>query len=1331
MAQLVLGAAGAVVGSYFGMPQLGWAIGSALGGALGQKTQKNRGPQLSDLKVTGTEYGQHIPYCIGHIRTAGQLIWASDRREIATTTEVGKGGPSAENTTFTYEVDVLYLLTDNEIAGVSRIWLNGKLIYTTLAASTGASVAASLATEAWTRVTVYTGSATQLPDPTYEAAVGTNNAPAYRDRGTIFIEGLQLGSSGQMPNLTFEVCRTATETATVTAVPQWSGVPTNSVVGFGMPAFSESTYLLPVIWNSPEVLDYYDINGATATPSSSHARPAGNFILGVTDETGVCVYNTSAPLQVTIIWGENASSSVFTVGTSGFNAPNVWAKRGDVVVLNNTTTSKITRFARAGGAAAAVTAGTYTIISLAIDDYIWAVKSTQDFIYQFDMSLTLLQTIPVPLGQLAELVFTNGDGDVYLQCQLNLYKWDGSTFYSWSSVDSLLSNHGGLGPKNSVVGDVMYAVRPHTIGWKLTKGDIALLLAPLNESVASVVSLLCLRAGLDASQFDVTALSSITRQVRGLATTQVGNTRALLELLATAYFFECVLSDKLYFRPRGAAAVATIPYADLGASSNPSGAAEPLALRPLYDLDIPAVVTVGYIDADADYERGAQSSDRIRSTSKTATSVDIALVLTASEAKGIADTMVLDQIASALTTKVALLDTYARLEPTDPIIATDEDGNTFRLRLVKLNAAAGVREFDAVLDDASVLTSAGITMPAATPSIVVSAPADTLLELMDIPILRDADNGPGIYGATKGSSSTGYPGSNIYESANDSDFDLAATVTEAAVFGSATTTLGNWTGGAVFDETNVLRVNVGNGTLSSSTRDAMQADGTVNAMLVGSEVVRFIRAVLISAGVYDLSGLLRGQRGTEWAISGHVASERVVLLRNAGLRRIVHETGEIGVELYYKGVTLGRRLSTAESEAFTDTGISLKPFAPVDLRAERDGTDTTLTWKRRTRLATRFVGAAGISVPLGEASESYDVELYDGAVLLQSDTVTEPEWSVSGLLQLGNLVVPVFGMRSISTNFVAVRDELPGTYTTTQYLVRFDSAGTYIDQSPAIGKRVYQFANNADNLYVCTADFNTAAVPVTFLNSKVFRLTRTAIGTIAATYTAATAGDLTGMAHDGTDLWVSEYYGGNVRKLNPTTLASVNTYAINAGIGAMQYDSGSLWIVDNTNSELVEWDIATTAEISRFSVVNSPYDLLIVGGVVFVLGADSVGAYTMATGALLSSQVLPTSIFLPQRNMVAFDGMVAVSSLENEVIFLDDTTGVEVRRASTPFEFLYYAAGADGTTLYLTGEPVAAGSTSKQTLSFELASPDLAGLTFKVWQNSASIGRGYQATLAL
>ncbi len=184
--------------------QLGW-LGASMIGSMFAPTQKTQGPRLEDLTVTGTAYGQPIPWIQGTHRTAGQLIWSSDRREKATTTRQGKGGAKSRNTTYTYEVDCLFLLSCNELAGLLRVWDNGKLVYTVDYDATNASLIASSQTELWRRITFYGGDAAQLPDPTYEAAIGAGFAPAYRGMCTVFIEGLQLGQSGQFPNLTFEV----------------------------------------------------------------------------------------------------------------------------------------------------------------------------------------------------------------------------------------------------------------------------------------------------------------------------------------------------------------------------------------------------------------------------------------------------------------------------------------------------------------------------------------------------------------------------------------------------------------------------------------------------------------------------------------------------------------------------------------------------------------------------------------------------------------------------------------------------------------------------------------------------------------------------------------------------------------------------------------------------------------------------------------------------------------------------------------------------------------------------------------------------------------------
>jgi hypothetical protein len=214
MAQLVIAAAGAAIGGAipgFGIAALGlsgqalgWTIGSMIGSAF-TPGQKSSGPRLSDLSVSSSAYGTPIPYTQGGPRLAGQIVWASTKREIATTTRQGKGGSKNKVTTYAYEVDLLILLTDNEIPGITRVWRNGKLIWNKSASASAATIAQSDTIADWTRFAVYTGDAAQLPDPTYEAAVGAANAPAYRGRGSLFIEAMQLGSSGNIDNLEFEI----------------------------------------------------------------------------------------------------------------------------------------------------------------------------------------------------------------------------------------------------------------------------------------------------------------------------------------------------------------------------------------------------------------------------------------------------------------------------------------------------------------------------------------------------------------------------------------------------------------------------------------------------------------------------------------------------------------------------------------------------------------------------------------------------------------------------------------------------------------------------------------------------------------------------------------------------------------------------------------------------------------------------------------------------------------------------------------------------------------------------------------------------------------------
>lgn len=1036
MSREVVGVAGAVVGFIYGGPAgaaLGWSIGYGVGAAMFPRVTKQEQPLLHELRITGTEYGQPIPWVQGHFRLAPQIIWASDRRPVPHTTsqEGGKGGgDSVETTTYTYDVDLYFLLTDNPILGVSRIWEEGKLVYTALADSDATSLAASAASEKWDRLTVYTGDADQDADPTYEAAVGTANAPAYRNRGTVFIEGLHLDGGGRIPNFTFEVqtagnaACTMISAATLPAIAAWAGGATYFAAVDKFVAIGAAT-----------VQAYSSDGGATWALGSGATTNNGQIIAN-----SVCAltgYNGGATSRTTdgIVWAAVASTPTFgtqgkrSIGvcpndsfvildssggigrcfTSPTGAASSWTQQAappsgtganDIQAIASDGVETVMAVAgRSGGATTAAFRSTdnavqWSAVTLPLagawTDMIWNGR----YFFIFPFGQTGLRSATGAEGTWEQFELPS-NGQWYMACALNGGSIWINLFGDSNSV--FLSEDDGASWVDLAL-PVSAAWRPiATDGYRfvmLSTSDSDAVYScgypewDLNsETLVNVVTRICRRAGLADSQFDASDLANVTRRVRGLAVSQVMPARNALELLMSAFFFEMTVSDKIYFKVRGGDSAATIPYEDLGAAAPGEANVEALGFEQASELELPAQVSLTYLNEDDDYQVDTQLSDRVLSGGEALAAVQIPLVLTPSEAKQIADVILWDQYASRVRTKVNLLGDYAALEPTDVVTVTDHEGATHRVRLTKRTDAYPLLSFEAVLDDAGVLESQGFTSTDYSISTTVTPPVDTVLALMDIPILRDADDDAGFYAAAAGED-TPWPGAQLLSSPDDVEFDLEETFTESGVLGtcesggspSALTALQDWAGGRMFDEHSSVTVDVGPGTLSSTTRAAILADKSVNAALVGDEIIQFRTATLVASGVYTLTGLRRGCRGTEWAMTGHAAGERFVLLRLAGLRRIEMETSRLGVTRYYKGVTLGRRLSTATSEQFANNGVGKKPFAPVHLRIVREANgDITGTFSRRTRLSSRWVGPLGGSVPLGEATEAYQIEIGSGS----------------------------------------------------------------------------------------------------------------------------------------------------------------------------------------------------------------------------------------------------------------------------------------------------------------------------------------------------------------
>uniref|UniRef100_UPI000579C5A4 phage tail protein n=1 Tax=Comamonas thiooxydans TaxID=363952 RepID=UPI000579C5A4 len=494
-------------------------------------------------------------------------------------------------------------------------------------------------------------------------------------------------------------------------------------------------------------------------------------------------------------------------------------------------------------------------------------------------------------------------------------------------------------------------------------------------------------------------ISAADTTVRALAIGQVGSTRSALEALQQAYFLECSAAEQIFIRDRAVLPVATIPFMDLGLATSSGGDDEPLAITLGNDLELPAQLALSYPNMAGDYQAATEFSDRLLSGQQSTETIQTAIGLLPAEAKAIVDGLLMDRVASLAVTTIKVPLKYARLEPGDVINAVGNDGRTYRLRIQSKTDSLPVLELQCVLDDVGAIDSAAITDDGYVQTGEVIQLAGTVFGLLDIPILRDADDAPGYYIAVapkRVADTDRWGGAVVAQAWDGVNYAQMLKTTARGVMGTASTVLAPWLGGPVFDEASTVTVQV-SGELASSTREAMLLDETINALLLGSEILRFRTAALLSEGTYLLTGLLRGQRGTEWAMGSHAAGERCVLLGNS-LRRLASQTNEIGLPRQIKAVTLGQFLSTGAAEDFTDTGVALKPFSLANPRALADGADLVVSWQRRTRRSYQYSGPAPV-VPLGEAVEAYRVRVYAGSTLLRSDVVNESAYRYTADMQ--------------------------------------------------------------------------------------------------------------------------------------------------------------------------------------------------------------------------------------------------------------------------------------------------------------------------------------------
>lgn len=949
MAQLILTA----VGSAFGGP-IGGFIGGAVGGLIDRRLFGSRGPSIrpGDLTAPKLTYGSEIPRLAGTNVTAGYLAWMSTKRAQEET--VDTKGSSEQTVGFTYTCDLLIVLGVHDQfevwkgIAITRVWRNGELVYSTRSGADSGTISANQVAP-WDEIEFCDGGPTQQPWAIQQAEMP--DAPAYRGRNTVRLTNVQLGSSTVPPQFKFEVITNGTQQSDV--------------------------FLL---------LNFENGNGATFVDESTraHTMAVENMAITATSPR----FGTGSAWNIATT---NANSGVNQLVKEPWTpADDLCAETRMRFAQDLQATITLTGFIFDGG---------YAIALDLIDGSSPDEKNYR--LYCFDQTIdgpvaTGEYPSGLPIGSWIDGAVVEYDGETQtaramvggVQVLELTYVGTPPAITEVQRVRSMYVSAGTL-PANAYATDGVRATirrrylsdttMPSTA--PTDDGDIW---SPGTETLGAIVLAESQRCGVPSALIDTTDINAIA--VRGYPS--AGGARASLESLCRLHHVGLVQDSALRYIEQGGSAEIDIPYEDMGADFEES-AQEPLDMTIGGDEEIPRKLALVYIGTNTDGDPDTKTGDRGTGSQKRLVSEETALLLEPGEAQELADQLAAKQRVEGTSFVVSVSESYARHQPTGVVNLIDRDGTRFRARISSEDWTLGVHRWELKLDDASVLSQTGIASSDRDASITIPAPPAATLYVLDIPLLRQQDDGPGEYVAV---TSTGrFRGVTIYKSNDDVTYTPVGEIATRATAGECDSTLPSFDGWG-WDNSSVLTVTLDDGsggTLSSATKAAIEANRSLNLAAVGVhgrwELLQFATATLVTGTTYQLTGLLRNLFGTEWASASHATGDSFVLLQSSGMFRVPGAVSDLGQTRYYKAVPPGRAVSSITAERIECEEQCLLPYAPTDVWNDAG----TIRWNRRSRLE----GAIGIEPPLGEVSERYDAELHGTSLEDYSYGLTSAQWT--------------------------------------------------------------------------------------------------------------------------------------------------------------------------------------------------------------------------------------------------------------------------------------------------------------------------------------------------
>ncbi|SDW95339.1 phage tail protein [Lysobacter enzymogenes] len=1021
------GIAGGIIGAFFGAPQLGFMIGSIIGGYV--DPDKVYGPRLTDAQTQTSTVGIPIPFGYGTFANKGNIIWSSDLRERRKKSG-GKGGP--QTITYQYLRDYAIGICEGPIKAIKTIKRNGKVVYEVSANAAGEytgdpSTLLSQSAKFLRKCTIYKGDEAQMPDPTIESSVGAGNVSPFRGLAYIVVKDDDLTDfRGAVPQYEFTVVMAGDlddEVVQVIAPGRLSEfVDRDWPLGDDVTQYTYTHYSYlhssGVDCNSlEEALDLFRSDSRNPIYLGySFTSPAGFFIgLGLdVSPTGVSNFNSQPSVvnseSLVLVYNDFQADN-FSNGVIGFswcpttsltksaqNRQGIYAKQmlsspGLPWVLSETCTY-----------------GVYALFPLfvRVRRKRIAPRSPPD-------NGVLIPDAPgyyvLPDGTVEPVrTYTEEAGTFKVIATPSVTDGQYTRFETGPIVESTDPNYNNAAFwTNAYAAAVVAGAVP--AGWTYNVDYPAFVpsaFAGVAEPVetidrhrvplSEVVSDLCLRCGLGSAQIDVAQLTDL---LDGYVVATVGGADAFITPLSQAYFFDPAEWDaKLRFVKRGGGAVFALNADDLVERDGPT-----IEQERIQEAELLRKVTVSYVDPAAGFAPSTQAAERTVVTveAKGESGVEIPVAMTSDDAARLAEKRM--KVAWGETEKFELSLPYrfSYLTPTDVGFLTDKKGKVHRVRIMEDQEDSGIKLEQLAKDSQSAYGSNAVGVSPKPP--VLTAPGligPTTFEPINGPVMRDQDDALGLYLAARGSLA-GWAGCSILMSTDGgATSTVVAEIVDPAVIGHTMTSLAATVPNYRAEQTLTVYLPE-----APASVDYLQLLQFQNRAFLGDEVIQYETVTALGDNLYRLGGLLRGKYGT--APAAHAAGARFVLF-DESVVFVQAQTWLLGQTILFKAVSNGTSADAYTWQPFTfSPGRSQTEWAPRGVRAQISGSDIAVDWVGRRRL-----GSTRRSVH-SQHFRGYRVTYTNsGGVIATHDVLTLSDKLVGGVAMTRPITITVSGLNAIT-----------------------------------------------------------------------------------------------------------------------------------------------------------------------------------------------------------------------------------------------------------------------------------------------------------------------------